>query len=78
MNSNKNEKMEMGCQCRQCGKVVYLNATLAQWKEYHSPNRRHIQDIFPEFTPGERELLISGMCDECFNDVFGQDDDDWD
>ena len=28
-----NEKMEMGCKCSLCRKVVYLEATIAQWNE---------------------------------------------
>lgn len=70
-----NEKMEMGCQCQLCRNVVYLEATVAQWEEYHSPNRRHIQTIFPEMSASNRELLISGICGECFDSLFGQEED---
>ncbi len=71
------EKMEMGCQCNICKKIIYLEATIAQWEEYHSSHRRHIQTIFPEFTPGQRELLISGICETCFDNMFGQEDDEF-
>lgn len=30
----------------------------------------HIQDIFPELSVAERETLISGTCDECFNSLY--------
>lgn len=30
-----------------------------------------IQDIMPELSPGERELLISQICDNCFSMLFG-------
>lgn len=69
------EKMEMGCKCSLCRKIVYLEATVAQWEEYHSPNRRHIQEIFPEMSASNRELLISGICGECFDSLFGQEED---
>lgn len=72
-----NEKMEMGCQCRMCKKIVYLEAKVSQWEEYHSSHRRNIQTIFPEFTPGQRELLISGICETCFDNMFGQEDDEF-
>lgn len=69
-------KMEIGFQCNFCRNVIYLEATEAQWAEFHSPNRRHVQSIFPEFTAGQRELLISGICEKCFDDMFGQFDDE--
>ena len=75
--NERNEKMEMGCQCRLCGKVVYLEATVTQWEEYHNPHRRHIQAIFPEMSASNRELLISGICGECFDSLFGQEDDEF-
>lgn len=36
-----------------------------------------IQDIFPELTDGDRELLISATCDECWEKLFpgGEGDD---
>ena len=29
-----------------------------------------IQDAFPYLTPDERELLISGICGKCFDNLF--------
>ena len=34
-----------------------------------------IQDVLPDNEPWERELFLSGMCDECFNMAFGEEDD---
>ena len=31
---------------------------------------RRIQDIFPDFTPEQREFLMSGLCHECQGLVF--------
>lgn len=73
--NERNEKMEMGCQCRMCKKIVYLEAKISQWEEYHSSHRRHIQAIFPEMNASDRELLISGICGECFDSLFGQEED---
>ena len=28
------------------------------------------QQAFPELSPAERELLITGFCDDCWNDIF--------
>lgn len=39
----------------------------------------HIQDAFPMLSPAERELMISGFCGGCFDEMFpeGEDDFDW-
>lgn len=29
-----------------------------------------VQDLMPELSPEERELLISKTCDECWNAIF--------
>lgn len=29
-----------------------------------------IQNIVPELSPGERDILIIGICDECFDNLF--------
>jgi len=39
------------------------------WKE-----GKLIQDAMPYLTPEEREMLISGICGECFNYLFGEED----
>jgi len=35
-------------------------------------NGAHIQNAMPELSPAERELLISGTCDRCFQQMFGE------
>jgi len=35
-----------------------------------------IQEAWPEGTPGEREQLINGTHPECFDQLFGEEDDD--
>lgn len=34
----------------------------------------YIQDLMPTLTAGERELLISGTCDSCWKEMFGEDE----
>lgn len=31
-----------------------------------------MQDAFPELTAGQREMLISGTCDNCWKKFFGE------
>lgn len=35
-----------------------------------------IQDVFPQLSPDEREVLISGISSRGFDDMFGDDGDD--
>ena len=37
-----------------------------------------IQDALPELSAGERELLISGTCDPCWDELFGDFEDEED
>ena len=32
---------------------------------------KHAQDAFPYLNAGERELLISGICNSCFDKMMG-------
>ena len=34
----------------------------------------HVQDVFPEMSPDERETLISGTCSRCWDIHMGGDD----
>ncbi len=34
------------------------------------------QDAFPYLSPDEREMLISGICPDCWDATFGDDDED--
>ena len=56
------------CICRVCGEssTLLVNTTdLARWK-----NGTYIQDAMPYLSVGDRELLISGTCDPCFDKMF--------
>jgi hypothetical protein len=63
----------LSAECRKCGKMSYIECTDAQIDELDLPRhqRRHMQDIFPDLSVGARELLISGTCDTCWQDMFG-------
>ena len=34
-----------------------------------------IQNAFPTLTPSQRELLITGICDDCWDKMFKTEDD---
>lgn len=58
----------IGVHCTHCGQVVELPITeerLLSWD-----GRTHIQDHFPELTPGQREMFLSGICPKCWDEIF--------
>ena len=61
--------------CRLCGEVSHLPCTIEQLQELEMPRsqRRYVQDIFPDLSVGDRELLISGTCNTCWQKLFGSD-----
>lgn len=36
----------------------------------------HVQDAFPYLSAGEREMLVSGICPNCWDKTFGQAEDE--
>ena len=72
----KERFVTMTAKCDFCGKETELKLTVESVEEFFSPNRRHVQDIFPYLTAGERELLISHMCEECWDRMFSFDEDE--
>lgn len=67
--------IELGLQCRICGNVhpVLVDATAYdRWV-----NRELLaQEAFPHLSPALRELLISRTCPDCWDEMFGQGDDE--
>jgi hypothetical protein len=57
--------------CEQFIAVSCTNEQYARWKNHEGL----IQDIMPDVPRELRELLISGTCPACFDEMFGEDDD---
>jgi len=59
-------------QCRLCGvsySIMYNRDDMLDWLS----GSGYIQDLMPYLSAGERELLISGTCDNCWQNMFGPD-----
>lgn len=55
--------------CPLCGEphsVIVEMKDAVEWKTSGNTGR-YVQDIFPYLTPGERELLITGIDERCFD-----------
>lgn len=56
-------------ECIKCGFAHHMRidpADVRDWQE-----GKLIQHAMPYLSAGERELLISGICEDCFDEMFG-------
>jgi len=61
--------VEFGVDCRICGDA---HTVMADEKDVcHWQDGSLIQDVMPYLTASERELFISGTCDNCWTEMFG-------
>jgi len=60
--------VEVATTCRQCEKVVWVEAPEEEWEAYLSGTVAQL--AFTNLTPDERELLISHICGTCFDKLF--------
>ena len=69
-------KCQLDVNCHNCGKrFVSPVFTHDKWIRYKIGE--HAQDVFPNWTPAERELfLISGICGDCFDIIMAEPDED--
>ena len=58
--------------CWRCDTNIYLKVTQSQYDKWISPQRENIQDIFPNLTADEREILISGTCGPCYDEIWSE------
>lgn len=67
---------EVKVRCVFCNEEQTLLVNRDDWDMFNSPNRPHVQDIFPYLSPADREMLVSGVCETCWNEIFGGEDDE--
>lgn len=62
--------------CPICGKITPVQIRrVADYKDYML-NGKHAQDAFPYLSAEEREMLISGVCGACWNNLFADEEED--
>ena len=54
------------CECQTKTEIKANTSDLNDWC-----NGKYIQDACPYLSPAERELLISQMCGNCFDGLYG-------
>ena len=58
--------------CRLCKVPYIINVTQEQLDKWKSGSL--IQIVMPELSAGDRELLISQTCDDCWKAIFNEED----
>lgn len=59
--------------CPLCHKETILEMSDEQYDLLMSTNG-FIQDIFPNWSPAKREMLMTGICEKCWNNSFDCDE----
>ena len=64
--------------CKKCRNRVEIPAKatdIIDW-QHNRQQRPLIQNAFPDLSTDERELILSGICGECWERIFGGHDDE--
>lgn len=62
--------IEIRIRCVRCKKEYLYQVTPEQYSRWTS-GKGLIQDIFPDWKPEDREMLISQICPKCWSELFG-------
>ena len=63
--------VKKSCPLCQIQQSVFVKAEqIEKWE-----NGMHIQTAFPELTPSQREVLQTGTCDTCWDNMFKEAED---
>lgn len=62
----------MEFKCPQCGKITELDVEEGLVYMVHTRQMR-VQDAFPTLSEEEREIILTGICPECWDIMFDED-----
>jgi len=65
---------EVSGPCYSCSEKQTVRAKIEDLARFR--NGGFAQDCFSYLTAAEREFLISGICDKCWNEMFGGEEED--
>lgn len=60
--------------CRECAEIIEFDAPVEGMRRWRAGE--FIQDAMPDLACDYRELLISGICPDCWAELFGEDEDE--
>jgi hypothetical protein len=67
------EDKNAGKTCLMCKKVHEIDVTTEQLHDWSSGTM--IQDAMPNLSDSDREILISGICGKCYDEIFREEED---
>ncbi len=66
-------KITLNPKCPVCGKPHTVTVEAQDLKDFRE-GRKHATEAFPYLNAGQRELLITGICDKCWEELFAKED----
>ena len=67
---HRNDMVQATCrQCKESSELAVNKQDIVDWSA-----GKYIQDAMPYLSADERELLISGICGNCFDKMFGSEE----
>ena len=64
-----NNTIILEVECPICGNVSEISVEVNDYIDWQ--NGKLTQNAFPYLSASEREMLISGVCEDCWNEMFG-------
>lgn len=61
--------------CMVCGNGGEITVSQFEWDMFMKHPEMFIQDVFKSLSAGERDQLISGIHDKCYDEMFPPDED---
>lgn len=69
------KKITVKTRCPECGQFHEVEVFENDFNDYKS-GKKHPQEAFPYLSADERELLITGICGECWEKLFPREEDE--
>lgn len=66
---NDNE-VSIRCTCPICGEYNYVTVNKKDYDKHLENPRAFVNDLYPYLSVDDRELLISGTCSKCWDEIF--------
>lgn len=63
-----NKEISIVTRCPFCGRANFIEVNEIDYLDYDDGMK--VQDAFPYLSADEREMLISGICPDCWNKMF--------
>lgn len=60
--------------CPNCNKSQRVKVKIEDFNKFQNNDYDYIQNLFDYLTPSQREIFLSGYCDECWNDMIKEED----